>query len=44
MFARIHQFIDDHCRKMFYLAYIHNKLDYGIFSFGDAAANDLGPS
>ena len=28
--ARIKHFIDERCRKTFYHAYIHNKLEYGI--------------
>ena len=30
-------FIDERCRKTFYHAYIHNKLEYGILPFGGAA-------
>ena len=31
--ARIKNFIDERCRKTFYHAYIHNKLEYGILLF-----------
>ena len=31
------------CRKAFYHAYIHNKLEYRILLFGGAAAHQLGP-
>ena len=41
--ARIKHFIDDRCRKIFYHAYIHNKLGCGILLFGDAAAHQLRP-
>ena len=37
--ARIKNFIDERCRKTFYHAYIHNKLEYGILLFVDAAAH-----
>ena len=36
-------FIDDRCRKMFYHAYIHNKLDYVMLLFGGAAPHQLRP-
>ena len=41
--ARIKNFIDERCRKTFYHAYIHNKLEYGILLFGGAAAHQLRP-
>ena len=41
--ARIKHFIDERCRKTFYHAYIHNKLEYGILLFGGAAAHQLRP-
>ena len=36
-------FIDERCRKTFYHAYIHNKLEYAILLFGGAAAHQLRP-
>ena len=33
--------MDERCRKTFYHAYIHNKLEYGILLFGGAAAHQL---
>ena len=36
-------FIDERCRKTFYHAYIHNKLEYGILLFVGAAAHQLRP-
>ena len=41
--ARIKQFVDHRCRKIFYHAYIHNKLEYGILIFGISAAHQLRP-
>ena len=41
--SRIKNFIDERCRKTFYHPYIHNKLEYGILLFGDAAAYQLRP-
>ena len=41
--ARIKHFIDERCRKTFYHAYIHNKLEYGILLFVGAAAHHLRP-
>ena len=41
--ARNKNFIDERCRKTFYHAYIHNKLEYGILLFGGAAAHQLRP-
>ena len=41
--ARIKHFIDERCRKTFYHAYIHNKLEYGILLFGGAAGHQLRP-
>ena len=41
--ARIKNFIDERCRKTFYHAYIHNKLEYGILLFRGAAAHQLRP-
>ena len=41
--ARIKNVIDERCRKTFYHAYIHNKLEYGILLFGGAAAHQLRP-
>ena len=41
--AKIKNFIDERCRKTFYHAYIHNKLEYGILLFGGAAAHQLRP-
>ena len=41
--AKIKHFIDERCRKTFYHAYIHNKLEYGILLFGGAAAHQLRP-
>ena len=41
--ARIKNFIDEHCRKTFHHAYIHNKLEYGILLFRAAAAHQLRP-
>ena len=41
--ARINNFIDERCRKTFYHACIHNKLEYGILLFGGAAAHQLRP-
>ena len=41
--ARIKHFIDELCRKTFYHAYIHNKLEYGKLLFGGAAAHQLRP-
>ena len=41
--AGIKIFIDERCRNTFYHAYIHNKLEYGIFLFRGAAAHQLRP-
>ena len=41
--SRMKNFIDERCRKTFYHAYIHNKLEYGILLFGGAAAHQLRP-
>ena len=41
--ARIKNFVNERCRKTFYHAHIHNKLEYGILLFGDAAAHQLRP-
>ena len=41
--ARFKNFIDERCRKTFYHAYIHSKLEYGILLFGGAAAHQLRP-
>ena len=41
--ARIKHFIDERCRKTYYHAYIHNKLEYGILLFEGAAAHQLRP-
>ena len=41
--ARIKNFIDERCRKTFYHAYIHNKLEYGILLFWCVAAHQLSP-
>ena len=41
--ARIKNFIDERCRKSFYHAYIHSKLQYGLLIFGGAAANQVRP-
>ena len=41
--ARIKNFIDERCRKTFYRAYVHNKLEYGILLFGVDAAHQLRP-
>ena len=41
--ARIKNFIAERCRKTFYHAYIHNKLEYGILLFGGDAAHKLRP-
>ena len=41
--ARFKHFIDDRCRKMFYHAYIHNKLHYVMLLFGGAATHQLRP-
>ena len=42
-FARIKNFIDESCRKTFYHAYVHNKLEYVKLLFGGAAAHQLRP-
>ena len=39
----IKHFIDERCRKTFYRAYMHNKLEYRILLFGGAAAHQLRP-
>ena len=41
--SRIKNFIDERCRKTFYHAYIHNKLEYGLLLFWGAAAHQLRP-
>ena len=41
--ARIKNFVDDRFRKIFYHAYIHNKLEYGILLFGGATTHQLRP-
>ena len=41
--ARIKHFIDESCRKTFYHAYIHNKLEHGILLFEGAAAHQSRP-
>ena len=41
--ARMKNFIDQRCRKTFYHAYIHNKLEYGILLFVGAAVHQLRP-
>ena len=41
--ARIKNFINADCRKTFYYAYIHSRLEYGLMLYGGAAANQLKP-
>ena len=41
--ARIQNFVDDRCRKIFYHAHMNNKLEYVILLFGGAAGHQLRP-
>ena len=41
--ARVKNVKDERCRKTFYHAYIHNKLEYGILLYGGAADHQLIP-